>query len=36
MTDQNAIRDDIAFLRSLAEEGRVGSTAAARSWWPPA
>jgi hypothetical protein len=27
MTDQNAIRDDIAFLRSLAEEGRVGSTA---------
>src|ERR1700755_612489 len=27
MTDQNAIRDDIAFLRSLAEDGRGGSTA---------
>jgi hypothetical protein len=26
MTDQNAIRDDIAFLRNLAEEGRIGST----------
>jgi hypothetical protein len=24
MTDQNAIRDDIAFMRSLAEEGRNG------------
>ncbi|HEX2818420.1 MAG TPA: hypothetical protein VHN39_18650, partial [Phenylobacterium sp.] len=24
MTDQNAIRDDIAFMRALAEEGRQG------------
>src|SRR6185369_3776201 len=27
MTDQNAVRDDIAFLRNLAEAGRGGSTA---------
>jgi hypothetical protein len=26
MSDQTAIRDEIAFLRSLAEEGRTGST----------
>ena len=25
MTDQNAVRDDIAFMRTLAEEGRVGA-----------
>ena len=24
MTDQDAIRDDIAFMRALAEEGRNG------------
>ena len=25
MTDQNAVRDDIAFMRTLAEEGRAGA-----------